>query len=167
MGDDTGADSICCNESLAPITFHWYRENPSDLGVVSRFKELLAIEGVPEADIDRFAGDFRARILRAQDGKLRPTDHVKGPMRLLKNIRLFEIRWYFEYGEDKAVAVRMYHAEPSLFGKKRVVALHMHMKVVDPSIDINDLQDIEIAVAAKKYWDGKHSNWGFTGPLAE
>jgi len=164
-----GSNSICCDESRAPIVFHWY-EDKTDPTPVETLKRLLAELSVRDFDIDRFVGDFRARIKRATQGRLFPIDNVIGPMDLITNYQMFEIRWRFEYSQvsvvddlevqsDFEIRVRMYHVEPKMY-RPTFVALHLHVKDTTDGVDVRGAQDDEIRIADKRYWAGKESKWG-------
>ncbi len=164
-----GSASICCDESKAPIVFHWYEEG-SDPTPIQSLKRSLTEVGVPEVDIDRFVGDFRARIRIATQGRLSPVYNVIGPMDIITNYKMFEIRWRFKYSqvtvvsgvetqEDFEVRVRMYHVEPKLY-RPTFVALHLHVKDTTIGAAVRDAQDAEIRTADARYWNGKASTWG-------
>jgi hypothetical protein len=132
---------------------------PADPSLMERFRALFTELAISPDDLDRFVGEFRARVLRAQAGRLHPVNNVKGPLNRPTNIDLFEIRWRFEYGENLEIRVRLYHAEPKKLGSV-VIGLHIHVKDVSPGIDVDALQDIEISTAASRYALGKPTNWG-------
>ncbi|AMB59182.1 hypothetical protein AWU67_10260 [Microterricola viridarii] len=127
------------------------------------FKALLADEPISDFDRDRFVGEFRAKIRKAQEGRLRPIENVKGPMREETRLELFEIRWRFEHGADGDLRVRAYHNEPKrlqLVEGSTIVGLHLHKKNVDDDADVDALQDAEIATASDRYFLGRTIDWG-------
>jgi hypothetical protein len=156
--------SICCDESKAPIRMHWFRSGVA-MDPMARFREVLSPHGFAQIDIDRFVGEFRSRLIKASQGRLRPASNIKGPLDLITNFELFEIRWTFIYGEANEIEmpVRLYHVEPSHLGSV-VVGLHLHEKDVTAGSDIRALQDAQIRIAESNYWAGKGSNWGYRTP---
>lgn len=154
---DRKVTSICCDPERAPITYHWYRID-SDLRLVPRLRELLSAEPISSSDIDRFVGEFRDRMLLLTEGKLRPVHHIQDLDRPT-NIRLYEVRFRFEFGNDGEIRVRAYHSEQKDM-YSTVIGLHMHVKNTLPGVDVRALQDLEIDKAAARYWQGRPSNWG-------
>ncbi|MHA6694672.1 hypothetical protein [Homoserinimonas sp. A520] len=158
--DRSGSRSICCDPLSAPIAYHWYQldDEPS---LISAFRSILASEGIGDVDRDRFIGEFRSRIIRAQNGRLRPVDNVKGPMETETRFEMFEIRWRFEFGPDFDEAlelrVRAYHVEPKRLRRANgstIVGLHIHKKTT------TEAQDTEIQVASQRYFSGHPESWG-------
>lgn len=151
-----GHESVCCDPTYAPITYHWFRLN-DELSLIDVFRGMLADEPLTPYLRDLFVGEFRARFSALRDGRLRPVDQVKGPMETETRFRLFELRWRFEYGEDSELRVRAYHVEPKELkhpGGSMVVGLHLHKKSDDAS------QDAEIVRAGERYFVAKASSWG-------
>lgn len=129
------------------------------------------LPGNPYADRMTRA-EFRGRINKAEQGKLRPPDEI-GPVREgIPEVRLFEIRWpgvrVLERdpvdGSPSArhelrVEVRLYYAEPPQFGQI-ILGLHCHEKSVKGSKDdVRNAQDAEIDQAIRCYVEGMPRRW--------
>jgi len=112
--------------------------------------------------------EFRKRLEVATHGGLVPVDHVKEIPRA-KGEHLYEIRWDFNvltlspagdrHHDD--VQVRLYHSEPVAV-LDSIVGLHVHEKQI-VHVDrrrTNDLQNIEINTAIKRFHDGRAQRWG-------
>ena len=110
---------------------------------------------------------FTRRLEAACAGGLEPVTHVKDIDRGAHEY-LFEIRWdigILEHRDGRdvhdTVPVRLYHAEPTTMTDV-ILGLHLHEKeIVDGDTDAtNDLQDIEIDKAIKRFHDGRPVKWG-------
>lgn len=165
MADDThnGSKSICCDPTAAPIHYHWFR-TADDRKLIDELRGILAAEaGLTDDDAARFVGEFRSRLSQLRLGELRPIDQVAGPMLSATKVDIFEIRFRFEYGQESALRVRLYHAEPRRLRKKSggsgIVGLHIHKKLTDVD-DVDERQNDEIQSAVKRYDEGRPSLWG-------
>lgn len=110
--------------------------------------------------------EFKRRLQKAEQGKLRPVDEVK-PVDVRNPPPLYEIRWQGinvtslasdgtqTFGE---VAVRMYHSEPEAV-PGHFVGHHAHEKDIDAA-DVNAAQQAEIRTAIGWHDHGVSSNWG-------
>lgn len=110
--------------------------------------------------------EFKSRILKAQQGRLRPVDEVK-PVDVINPPPLYEIRWQGisvttrnsdgtqVFGE---ALVRMYHSEP-LTAPGHFIGHHAHEKKIDVP-DVNTEQQQEIKTAIGWHNQGISTNWG-------
>jgi hypothetical protein len=157
-----GSRSVCCDPAKAPIRYLWYQK-PGEPNLIARVKGICADAGMRDVDTERFIGEFRDRILLAQEGRLEPIRHVKGPMEGVTNIALYEIIWNFYFGDNEELHVRAYHVEPKdLYtpgGRRVVVGLHVHRKETEGDAVYED-QTREALEAGERYKSGRPTLWG-------
>lgn len=116
--------------------------------------------------------EFKARIKKASEGRLRPVDEIKA-VDVRNPPPLYEIRWQGIKVTDRAAdgtqtfgeaIVRMYHSEPASH-PGHFIAHHAHEKRTDVA-DVNAAQQVEINKAIAWYDKGKPSGWGIASPVA-
>lgn len=157
-----GSKSICTKPSYGPIHYHWYRKD-QHRSLIATVRQIAVDEGLSERDVARVVGEFRALLLSLIGGKLKPIEHVKGPMASVTDLVIFEVFTNTEVHGGVRFAVRAYHVEPRPLrrpGGSTVVGLHVHAKDLSDEATINTLQNVELQIARKRYYHGKSSNWG-------
>lgn len=114
--------------------------------------------------------EFRQRIRKAANGRLRPIEQVK-PVDTKNPPPLYEIRWQnipiterdgsggTSHGE---AIVRMYHSEPDS-APGYFVGHHAHEKRLDVP-DVNAEQQTQIKIAIAWHDHGRNNNWGIENP---
>lgn len=117
--------------------------------------------------------EFKARIKKASEGRLRPVDEVK-PVDVRNPPPLYEIRWQrinvTDLGPDGVspsfgeAIVRMYHSEPTS-KPGYFIGHHAHENLIDVA-DVNASQQIEINRAIAWYNQGEPTGWGTASPGA-
>lgn len=131
--------------------------------LVHEVRSLATAEGVPDTDVSRLVGEFRARGRALVRGELTPIRHIKGPMRTVRDIDVYELRAGVEYGEGLQIQVRAYHVEPSSLARQpgsTVVGLHVHVKDLSDPATVDVKQDIELQIARDRFHTGRTTRWG-------
>lgn len=166
--DESGGSSICCDQTRAPIAYHWFARSPQERPI-DVFRGLLEETELTRVQRIEFTGQFRATMHQLQRGRLMPLHELKGPMRAEKRLALFELRLSFDYGREVGEVleahVRFYHVEPrglSSGPRPTVIGLHAHNKDARAE-DASDQQTEQIRIASDRYFEGRLNRWGLSG----
>lgn len=168
-----------CSVPTGP-TFRWYGDPLCDPGedvataVDALFQSLVRPGRLWNPYAKQMArSEFKARIKKASEGRLRPVDEVKA-VDVLNPPPLYEIRWQgisvTELAPDGVTqsfgeaVVRMYHSEPTS-KPRHFIGHHAHEKNL-AAANINAAQQVEINKAIAWYRQGESTGWGIDSSAA-
>ena len=173
VADNSSRSNACLD---LPVDFYWYGGG-NGTGQEHITLAVEALMGAIKAPANRrwnprqeaiIRADFRKRLEKAAQGKLRPPGELKS---LRGDVTLFEIRWrdidvreVNPSGIDSyaKVQVRLIHAQPFDQLGLCILGLHAHEKVIiegDPA-GTKVAQDDEIDIAEDRLTSGYSTCWG-------
>ena len=169
-----GRESICCGGR--PVKYFWHACSQSDDHIEATVDELVAaLKGIESRcwneDVEAgLRGEFRSRLRRAAEGRLRNSRECRRLKKPLPRI-MFEVKWdhlemmRHDVGRgdlSESLQARLIYVEPDL-RPGTVIGLRGHEKVIVPG-DVQltrDLQNDQIEAACRIYDAGEARGWAF------
>lgn len=146
-------ESRCCNSDHAPQHIHWAHVDGDPRTVVRELTNAVK-NNFPSTQHVDVIGEIRAlfelvETCTAVDPKnVKNLDSDRDLWELRVEVRSFDLH------------IRVYETELGELPRE-IVALRTHQKVIkDTDQETKELQNAEIAIASRRWAEGRHSLWG-------